>query len=172
MLNVAAKWKEFMREETEWIVGGAGRQKLCLQWWEPFPHHQAEKAFHIFEWSTGWQIISEFTVERDHCNKVCVSNLLLTHVIKVTEKLYIGYKVDSGWEVVCRAMIWQNINKLAQKFLLIRKEKVLWEWVINILILLFNEIGSSFWHNLDGLIQSKTALYPQGQSSRLPCSLS
>ena len=49
-------------------VGGSRRQKLCPQWWEPIPHHQAEKVFCFFEHSTGWQIISEFTVERDHCN--------------------------------------------------------------------------------------------------------
>ena len=81
VLNVAAKWKEFMSKD-EWGestnspgvgVGGPRGQKLCLQWQEPIPWHQAEKAFCIFELSTGWQIISEYTVERDHCNVTCWS---------------------------------------------------------------------------------------------------
>ena len=54
-------------------VGGPGRQKLRQWWWEPILFHQAEKAFCFFVLSTGWQIISESTVGRDHCNVTCWS---------------------------------------------------------------------------------------------------
>ena len=61
---------------------GSGRQKLCPQWQEPIPRHQAEKAFRFFELSTGWEITSQSTEERDHCNgpvEVYVLNFCSTH---------------------------------------------------------------------------------------------
>ena len=73
-------------------VRGTGRQKLCLWWWEPILHHQAEKAFRFFEYATSWQIISKFTVERDHCNvthwSMCVKCFIDTCHQRYQEIIY------------------------------------------------------------------------------------
>ena len=66
-------WLQTTRYHIQNLGKKGGQQKLYPQWWEPIPHHQAEKAFHFFELSTGWQITSESTVERDHCNMTCWS---------------------------------------------------------------------------------------------------
>ena len=58
---------------------------------------KAEKAFCFFELVEKSSQNTELreTIEM-YPVKVCLSNLLSTHLIKDTEKLYTGYKKDSG----------------------------------------------------------------------------
>ena len=127
VLNMAAKWKEFMREEMAWTppeLGweAPGGKNSARDDGSPSHTIRQRKHFTFLNCSTGWQIISESTVGRDHCNvthwSMCVESFINTSNQRYREIIYIWYKVDSGWEVVCRAMIWQNINKLTKKFLL------------------------------------------------------
>ena len=104
-------------------VGGPERQKLCTWWWELIPHHQAEKAFHFFELSTGWQITSESTVERDHCNvtcwSICVKFLLNTsnwRCWELIKSVQGGLRVRSG----VQGNDLKNIIKLTPKILLLQ----------------------------------------------------
>ena len=108
VLNVATKWKEFMMEEPEWTplelgweVPG-GKNSACN---DGSPSHiiRQRKHFTFFECSTGWQIISKFTVERDHCNvthwSMCVECFIDTCHQRYREIIYRvqgGLRVRSG----------------------------------------------------------------------------
>ena len=101
LLKVAANTKVAYPESRE--KKGGGQNKLCPWWWEPISCHQTEKAFHFFELSTGWQITSESTVERDHCSvtcwSICVKFLLNTSNQRCQELIKSvqgGLRVRSG----------------------------------------------------------------------------
>ena len=93
-----------------------GEQKLCPQWWEPIPCHQAEKAFCFFELPTGgsnhsmaltelfmsFNRIGQLYYGLANLLKVYASNLMLYTSNLGTKKLYIVYKVNLGWGLVCK----------------------------------------------------------------------
>ena len=106
-------------------VGGPGRHKLCLWWWEPIPCHQVEKAFHFFELSTGWQIISEYKIERDHCNvtcwSMCVKFLLNTSNLKILRNYKLCTRWMQGQKWCARQWIEKTQPNSPKKFLLITR---------------------------------------------------